>query len=80
MEGHNFIGIDSALVVQINSKEKDIIQRIGRAIRYRPGHEAHIWIIVCKGTQDELWAASALENLNQDKIEHINFETLRTAC
>lgn len=76
-EGQNIIGLDSALVDQINSKEKDIIQRIGRIIRFRPNHEAHIWIIVCNGTQDMVWAANALQNLDQDKIEHIEFETLK---
>lgn len=76
-EGHNFVGLDSGIVVQINSKEKDIIQRIGRLIRFRPNHEAHIWIIVCNGTQDMVWAANALQNLDQNKIEHIEFETLK---
>lgn len=76
-EGHNFIGIDSGLVNQINSQEKDIIQRIGRAIRFRVGHEAILWIVVCRGTQDEVWAKNALQNFDQTKIEHIPFESLK---
>lgn len=77
-EGHNFVGLDSGLILQINSKEKDIIQRIGRLIRFRPNHEAHIWIVVCDDTQDTVWAENALSNLDQDKIEHIEFEQLKT--
>lgn len=76
-EGHNFIGLDSALITQITSKEKNLIQRIGRMIRFRPGHEAHIWLLICKGTQDENWLASATENLDKSKIEYIDFKQLK---
>lgn len=76
-EGHNFIGLDDAVVCQINSKEKDIVQRIGRIVRYRPGHIAQVWIIVCRGTQDEKWVKTALENFDQTKIKHVLFESLK---
>lgn len=72
-EGHNFPGVDSAIIAQLNSKEKDLVQRIGRIIRYRPEHEAHIWIVVSEGTQDEKWLEKAVENLNQSKIEYVRF-------
>ena len=77
-EGHNFPGVDSAIIGQLNSKEKDLIQRIGRIIRYRPGHEAHIWIVVSEGTQDEKWLESALTNLDATKIEYIRSLQLLT--
>lgn len=73
MEGHNFPGIDSGIVGQLNSKEKDLIQRIGRLIRFRPGHEAQLYIVVAEGTQDEKWLEEATKNLDQSKIEHIRF-------
>ena len=76
-EGQNIVGLDSALVDQLNSKEKDLIQRIGRIIRFRPNHVAHIWIIACDGTQDTVWSDKALQNLDQSKIEHITFEQLK---
>jgi len=76
-EGHNFIGLDRGLILQLNSKEKDLIQRIGRLLRFRPGHEAHIWIIVCDETQDEVWSNTALANFDQSKIEHISYESLK---
>ena len=44
---------------------------IGRnSLRVRPGHKSTIYIIVCKGTQDEVWMNNALRNLQQDKIEY----------
>jgi superfamily II DNA or RNA helicase len=72
-EGHNFPGIDSGIIGQLNSKEKDLVQRIGRLIRFRPGHEAHLYIVVSEGTQDEKWLENATENLNQSKIEYVRF-------
>lgn len=75
-EGMNFTGLDKGIILQLNSKEKDLIQRIGRLIRFRPGHEAHIWIIVCNNTQDETWSNTALANFDQSKIEHINYKSL----
>jgi superfamily II DNA or RNA helicase len=72
-EGHNFPGVDSAIIGQLNSKEKDLVQRIGRIIRYRPGHEAHIWIVISESTQDEKWLENATENLNQSKINYVRF-------
>ena len=73
MEGHNFPGVDSGIVGQLNSKEKDLVQRIGRLIRYRPGHEAHLYIVVSESTQDEKWLENAVENLDQSKIEYVRF-------
>jgi superfamily II DNA or RNA helicase len=77
-EGHNFPGVDSAIIGQLNSKEKDLVQRIGRIIRYRPGHEAHIWIVISESTQDEKWLEKAVENLNQSKINYVRFPNFKT--
>ena len=77
MEGHNFPGLDSGLIVQINSKEKDLVQRIGRLLRYRFGHEGHLYIIVAKGTQDEVWATNALINFDSSKIDCVEFKDLK---
>ena len=72
-EGHNFPGVDSGIVGQLNSKEKDPVTRLGRLIRYRPGHEAHLYIVVSESTQDEKWLENAVENLDQSKIEYVRF-------
>lgn len=76
-EGHNFPGVDSGIIGQLNSKEKDLVQRIGRLIRFRPGHEAHLYIIVSEGTQDEKWLENAIENLNQSKVNYVRFENFK---
>ena len=76
-EGHNFVGLDSALITQITSKEKNLLQRIGRLLRFRIGHEAHIWLIICKDTQDEAWLASATENIDKSKIEYVDYKQLK---
>ena len=77
-EGHNFPGVDSGIIGQLNSKEKDLVQRIGRLIRFRPGHEAHLYIVVSESTQDEKWLENATENLNQSKIEYVRFTNFKT--
>ena len=68
-EGENLPDLDKAIIVQLNSQEKDLVQRIGRLIRYRPGHMAHILILVAKDTQDEVWLSSALENIDKSIID-----------
>jgi len=77
-EGHNFPGVDSGIIGQLNSKEKDLVQRIGRLIRFRPGHEAHLYIVVSEGTQDEKWLEKAVENLNKSKINYVRFPQFKT--
>jgi len=77
-EGHNFPGVDSGIIGQLNSKEKDLVQRIGRLIRFRPGHEAHLYIVISESTQDEKWLENATENLNQSKIEYVRFPNFKT--
>ena len=76
-EGHNFSNIDSIIIGQLNSTEKNLIQRIGRGIRYRPGHLATIWIVISKGTQDEVWLESAIKNLDKSKITYFNLKDLQ---
>jgi superfamily II DNA or RNA helicase len=76
-EGHNFPGVDSGIIGQLNSKEKDLVQRIGRLIRFRPGHKAHLYIVVSESTQDEKWLENAIENLNQSKIEYVRFTNFK---
>lgn len=76
-EGHNFPGVDSGIIGQLNSKEKDLVQRIGRLIRFRPGHEAHLYIVISESTQDEKWLETAIENLDQTKIEYVRFTNFK---
>ena len=75
-EGHNIANLDNALVVQLNSKELNLVQRIGRVIRYREGHEATIYILMASNTQDEKWVNKALANFDKSKIEFIRYKNL----
>lgn len=76
-EGHNLPGVDSGIIGQLNSKEKDLVQRIGRLIRFRPGHEAHLYIVVSESTQDEKWLETAIENLDKSKIEYVRIDNFK---
>ena len=69
-EGINIPDVDGSVMVQIRSSDIKLIQRIGRNIRFREGHEAHIYILVCKDTQDEVWFSKASESLDESRIEY----------
>lgn len=70
-EGHNIDeGVDVAVVVQLNSNEKDLIQRIGRIVRYKDGHIGNVIILVAMGTSDENWFKSAIDSFNPENITY----------
>lgn len=77
-EGQNIENVEIEVVVQVNSNEKDIIQRIGRSVRYREGHVALIFIFCCKDTQDESWVTKALKNLDESRITEIEISDLKS--
>lgn len=62
-EGHNLSELDCAIVVQVSSNELDLIQRIGRTIRYRPDFKGRIIILYAKGTVDKKWVQECIKNL-----------------
>lgn len=67
-EGVNIPNLDVGVVVQANSNEINLIQRIGRVVRVRPGHRAKIYIFVASGTQDMLWLDQSLAGFDPSKI------------
>jgi len=71
-EGHSIQLLDQALVIQLNSKELDIIQRIGRIIRFRKDHTGRIYIIVCEETVDENWFKAAMKSFAKAKFKYFN--------
>lgn len=75
-EGHNLRKVDCGLVVQLNSNELNLIQRIGRIIRFRPGHVGHIIILCAYETVDAKWVAAAISSLDEDNITWINWSDL----
>lgn len=76
-EGHNIMALDNAFIIQINSNELHLIQRIGRIIRFREGHVGNIYIMCVKGTVDEKWLQNALSEIDESNIEYINYSLLK---
>jgi len=70
-EGENIDNLDIGLIVQFNSNELALMQRIGRIIRKRKDHIADIHILVFKNTIDEVWANDILAEY-KDLITYIN--------
>lgn len=70
-EGHNIPNVDNAVIVQLNSNEKDLVQRMGRIVRWRRGHIGHIYVIVCVDTVDEKWMRKAISGLDMQNIEFV---------
>lgn len=68
-EGQNLPEVDQAIVVQLGSSDRDIIQRIGRLIRYRVGHIGLVVILVAKHTAEERWYKEAFEDFDKKRIK-----------
>lgn len=73
-EGVNIPNLDTAVIVQVNSNPRELIQRIGRVLRLRDGHEATIYILQVVNTQDEQWVKKALSGFKN--IQYINEKNL----
>lgn len=69
-EGHNIDGIECGIIGQVNSNERDIIQRLGRVMR---GEDPIIYVTVAQGTQDEKWASEALKGLDPKRIRYDSY-------
>ena len=68
-EGENIPDIDQSLIVQLNSKKKDLVQRIGRNIRWKPGTMGKLIILVAQGTADEIWFKDATKDFDKKRIK-----------
>lgn len=75
-EGHNLPEVDGAVMVQLNSNPRDLTQRIGRAIRFRPGHEAIIWVLVSLNCVDEDWFKKAIEPFDKTRITYLHYKNV----
>lgn len=75
-EGMNIPELDAAIIVQSSSKKREIIQRIGRCVRWRENHTAKIYIVNSQGTQDVVWTTKALEGIDKKKINYIHYKNL----
>ena len=71
-EGKNLTTPDQALIVQVNSMDRQLVQRIGRIIRKRydnPEFKAKIVILIAIQTADEQWYKSAILPFETQRIK-----------
>ena len=69
-EGHNMVDVDIALIVQVDSNKRNYVQRQGRALRFRPGHKAHIVVLYSLSTKDYAWVQKSLSGIEPDFITY----------
>lgn len=75
-EGQNIPNVDIAFIEQLNSNGLDLIQRIGRILRFRVGHVGRIVILCVKGTVDAKWTIDALAGLDKNKIRWVDYKDI----
>ena len=75
-EGINIPFLDAALIVQGSSKKRELIQRIGRCVRYRENALAEIYILSILNTQDQIWTENAITDFPSENIEYTNFKNI----
>lgn len=73
-EGTNIPLLDKILIVQGSSSILVLTQRIGRVVRFREGHKAQVYILVCKETVDEDWLKKAISGFSKDLITEWTLE------
>lgn len=73
-EGSNLTDVDALVIHSYNGRLLNTVQRIGRAVRWREGHSAEIYIIVTLNTQEEIW----LDNLTTDGLDLRNPTIIRS--
>jgi superfamily II DNA or RNA helicase len=73
-EGVNLPDLDVVVIEQLNSQPREFIQRIGRGLRFKPGHTAKIYIIVSENTQDEKWMNDAIGDIPKERIKFESYK------
>lgn len=79
-EGENIPDVDVGVANQLNSNELDLIQRIGRTIRFRVGHNANIIILAVEDTEDITWVKEATKNLDSANIRWVRLEDIKSGA
>ncbi len=64
--------------MQLDSNPLKFIQRIGRIVRFRPGHTGKIIVLAFRDTVDATWVSKAISRLDPKKIREISIEDLRS--
>lgn len=76
-EGQNLPDVDCGLVVQLNSNDLNLIQRLGRFLRFRLGHIGKLIILCVDDSVDKDWVNAATKNLDSSKITVVELSRVR---
>lgn len=68
-EGVNLYNVEGAVFTQVISNERNLIQRLGRTVRWRQGHESKVIIFYYLNTVDETWVYRAVQGLDPKRIQ-----------
>ena len=71
-QGANLYDLDNCVIMSYYSKEKDLIQRVGRL--RNNGKVGRIFILVTVNTQEEVWYSRMTESMNDENLNIINCE------
>tara|TARA_S200002703_G_scaffold29512_1_gene25401 strand:- start:2993 stop:4087 length:1095 start_codon:yes stop_codon:yes gene_type:complete len=72
-EGVNIPNLKQGIIMHAYGNERKSAQRIGRLLRLNPDEKAVVHILCYINTVDEKWVKSALEGLDNNKIEWKNY-------
>jgi superfamily II DNA or RNA helicase len=75
-EGQNIDDLDIGIVIQADSNERRMIQRLGRMVRVRENYTAHVYGLCLRGTQDEKWFQSCTSSLPSYRTRHFIYDSL----
>jgi len=75
-EGVNIPDLDQAIIVQVDSNPRSLVQRVGRVVRYREGHKARVFILCVQNTVDESWLKTALAGFDVKRIKYLTAKSL----
>lgn len=70
----NFIDLEVAFITQLDSNPGNLLQRMGRVLRFETGKKAKIVILCMKNTRDEDWVLECIQSLDSSKINHFKLE------
>jgi len=74
-EGMNVPDISMAIIASGTSKTKDLIQRIGRTVRWEEGKQALIFRLYVEDSQEEKWMSSSQEGYSVEVMRLDNEES-----
>lgn len=75
-EGVNFVELDQSLVIQVDSNERNLVQRTGRNLRLGLDGKAIIYILCVQNTADERWLEKSLKGFDPTKISYYSAKSV----